>query len=91
MTDTLRRHTVDRLNAQWERERETPSHPPDDDCEDQELVSTDVCIKFECQSWDGNVRNRPTLVLRGKYWCCPKCGASYGEHAKGVPINVREK
>jgi len=57
----------------------------DDDCEDQACSPTDVCIKFQCQWWEGDVRKQPELVLRGKYWCCPKCGDSYGEHAKGMP------
>jgi len=25
------------------------------------------------------------LVLKGKFWCCAKCGVSYGEHAKPPP------
>lgn len=36
------------------------------------------CIKFECQSWAGDVVVKPKLVKRGKFWCCPRCGASYG-------------
>jgi hypothetical protein len=55
----------------------------DDDCEDQGGAPTDVCIKFQCQFWDGDKLVKPKLEKRGKYWCCPKCGASYGEHAKG--------
>ena len=56
----------------------------DDDCEDQGLCPTTVCTKFECSEWDGDTKiTKPTLVRRGKYWCCPKCGSSYGEHAHG--------
>lgn len=54
------------------------------DCEDQALAPTAVCLNWQCEEWfnwmDGPIR--PPLVLRGKFWCCPKCGASYGEHAK---------
>ena len=56
----------------------------DDDCEDQGLAPTDVCTRFECQEWRGSTQWKPPLVLRGKYWCCPKCNASYGEHARGA-------
>jgi hypothetical protein len=55
----------------------------DDDCEDQALVATDVCTKFACQEWRGSKQWKPPLELRGKFWCCTKCGASYGERAKG--------
>lgn len=54
----------------------------DDDCEDQGTAPTDVCILFKCQEWRAGVPWYPPLELRGKFWCCPKCGASYGEHAK---------
>lgn len=53
----------------------------DDDCEDQALVYTSVCLKFSCQDWKNRTLQRPKLILRGKYWWCPKCMASYGEHA----------
>ena len=46
----------------------------DDDCEDQGMVATDVCLQWPC--------NRAPLILRGPFWCCPACGGSYGEHAK---------
>lgn len=56
------------------------------DCEDQGMGSTDVCVRFECQEWRGQVQWRPPLVIREhhgmKDWRCSKCGASYGEHAK---------
>lgn len=60
----------------------------DDDCEDQGMAPTDRCTKSECyklhySSLEGNPRwHGPKLVLSGKFWCCPSCGASYGEHAK---------
>lgn len=56
----------------------------DDDCEDQALVPTEVCLKFQCQSWSSSTEvARPRLVKRGRHWCCPCCGVFYGEHAHG--------
>lgn len=52
----------------------------DDDCEDQALVPTTVCTRFECQTWEGDEQIKPTLVKRGRFWCCPKCSGSYGEN-----------
>lgn len=49
-------------------------------CEDQACPPTDACTKFECQTWDGDTPVKPKLVKRGLYWCCPTCGASYGEN-----------
>jgi len=66
--------------------RATPSSRPevsDSDCEDQGLCSTDECIKFSCQTWNGDGIVRPKLVQRGPYWVCPKCHSSYGADAKG--------
>lgn len=58
-------------------------------CEEQALAPTEHCGRFACQTWSGDKQVRPRLVLRGKYWCCPKCGASHGEDAKlGLPINI---
>lgn len=62
---------------------EKQNDPDHDDCEDQGMMPTSVCQKFECQEWRGNVQWKPPLVKRGPYWCCSKCGASYGAHAKG--------
>lgn len=59
----------------------------EDDCEDQGLCPTDVCLSFKCQSWAGDTLIRPSLELRGKHWCCPKCHTSYGEHAKELIVN----
>jgi hypothetical protein len=59
------------------------AYQQDDDCEDQALVPTAVCTKFACQGWFDGKPLKPTLVKRGRYWCCPTCGASYGEHAHG--------
>lgn len=52
-------------------------HTPhnDDDCEDQGMSPTTVCFKFGC--------NNATLVRRGRYWRCPRCGYSYGANAHG--------
>lgn len=56
----------------------------DDDCEDQGLMATTVCRRFQCQKWtSSNEVSRPTLVKRGRFWCCPVCHHSYGEHAHG--------
>jgi hypothetical protein len=53
---------------------------------DQALVPTAHCTNFKCQKWvefgGEAVLSKPQLMLKGKYWCCPKCGSSYGEHAK---------
>lgn len=46
-----------------------------------------VCIKFKCQSWDGATLIRPALVVRGKYWCCPQCGDSYGAMGDTTPYS----
>jgi hypothetical protein len=43
-------------------------------CEDQALAPTEVCIKWGC--------DKAPLVLLGRFWTCPRCGSSYGEHAK---------
>jgi hypothetical protein len=43
-----------------------------DDEADQGFSSTDHCTRWDC--------GKPTLVKRGKFWCCPKCGSSYGEN-----------
>lgn len=57
----------------------------DNDCEDQALVATDVCLKFECQWWErgASAPSRPKLAPVKRYgvayWTCPKCGGSYGE------------
>lgn len=48
-------------------------------CEDQALCATKVCRRFECQAWADGKPVYPDLVRRGRFWCCPKCGASYGE------------
>jgi hypothetical protein len=52
-----------------------------EDCEDQGLRTTSECLKFECQTWDVNAVVRPRLMKRGGYWCCPRCGSSYGVDA----------
>lgn len=53
----------------------------DDDCEDQACSLTDVCIKSGCsRGFDARGKLiRPPLEKRGRYWCCPTCGSSYGE------------
>jgi hypothetical protein len=43
-----------------------------------------TCDKAECATWAGEKPTAPTkpvLVKKGEYWCCPKCGSSYGAHA----------
>jgi hypothetical protein len=39
------------------------------------------CRKFECRRWDGKTLLRPRLEKRGAFWCCAKCGDSYGKDA----------
>lgn len=41
-------------------------------CDEQACAPTDHCTKWKCE--------RAPLVKRGRYWCCPKCGDSYGEN-----------
>lgn len=48
----------------------------DEDDSDQALVTTSVCLRFRC--------DKVALVQRGRFWCCPTCGASYGEDAHGL-------
>lgn len=55
----------------------------DEDCEDQACPPTDSCVLFSCQTWEGNRPIRPKLERRGRYWCCPYCGSSYGEQPFG--------
>jgi hypothetical protein len=46
------------------------------------------CTKFSCQSLNGDMPVQPSLVKRGNYWCCPKCGASYGsDEAFNTPFH----
>jgi len=52
------------------------------DCEDQGMARTSTCVKFACQTWNGDVRIQPSLIMRGRYWCCPRCGSSYGSDAR---------
>lgn len=54
-----------------------------EDDQDQALMATDHCERFECQWWEGNNRMRPELVQdKEGYWVCPKCHYSYGKEAK---------
>jgi len=48
----------------------------DDDCEDQGIVSTTHCMRFDCQTWERSIVIRPRLVKRFGFWVCPKCGAA---------------
>jgi hypothetical protein len=41
-------------------------------CEDQATGPTDHCTIWGCKN--------AKLVKRGRFWCCPKCGGSYGEN-----------
>jgi len=56
----------------------------DDDCEDQALVTTDVCLQWKCQTWEPHAttptrpRLEPVKRYGVAYWTCPKCGGSYG-------------
>lgn len=52
--------------------------------QDQALMATNHCTRFECQWWEGNTPMRPELVQdEDSYWVCPKCRYSYGKEAKG--------
>lgn len=57
----------------------------DDDCEDQALAATEVCLQFKCQQWrpGASAPDRPKLEaqVRGsvRLWICPCCQGSYGE------------
>lgn len=44
----------------------------DHDEADQAFAPTDHCVKWGCEN--------ATLEKRGEFWCCPTCGASYGEN-----------
>lgn len=66
---------ADMVRGAVELSRSVEGHPPhehvgDDDCEDQMCAPTDHCVKWGC--------GKATLEKVGKFWCCPKCGASYG-------------
>jgi hypothetical protein len=50
----------------------------DNDGDDAPLIPTKTCVRFECQTWDGALPVQPHLVRRGEFWCCPRCGGSYG-------------
>lgn len=40
------------------------------------------CDKSECRTWETETKvMKPTLVKKGQFWICPKCGSSYGAHA----------
>jgi hypothetical protein len=57
----------------------------DDDCEDQGLCPTEHCVAAGCViGFDRDQKPiRSKLVLRGQFWCCEKCGASYGVDPTG--------
>lgn len=61
------------------------------DCEEQALGPTDTCTASECMTWHHGERIGPELELKGRFWCCPKCGGSYGEHARGTPRQRLER
>ena len=45
-------------------------------CEDQALVSTEVCVKFGCEN------SILEMEIETGFWKCPKCSVSYGEYSK---------
>lgn len=59
------------------------TYPQSDDCEDQGMSATKFCAQFQCIHWEYDLPIYPRLIKRGKFWCCPKCGASYGADAHG--------
>jgi hypothetical protein len=38
------------------------------------------CLRWECQTWERGATKptHPTLEVVNGFWCCPKCGGSYG-------------
>jgi hypothetical protein len=50
----------------------------DDDCEDQALCPTDHCTICRPQFDPEGKPIYVPLTLRGRFWCCSKCGVSYG-------------
>jgi hypothetical protein len=47
---------------------------------DQACPPTKVCTHWICE--------HAPLVKKGRYWCCPKCDASYGETAPHPDLGV---
>lgn len=48
--------------------------------QDQAIGKTKVCIRFECQGWDGHSDKpiRPKLYVNYEgFLTCPKCGYNY--------------
>lgn len=39
---------------------------------EQAFAPTDHCVIWKCQ--------KAKLEKKEKFWCCPKCGSSYGEN-----------
>ncbi len=48
-------------------------------CEDQPLVSTKCCTQCRIAFDPEGKPIYAPLVLLGRYYCCYRCGASYGE------------
>lgn len=61
------------------------------DCEEQACGPTDTCTSSACMTWKDGERIGPELELKGQFWCCPKCGGSYGEHARWTPRQRMER
>lgn len=40
--------------------------------DEQACAPTDHCVKWGC--------DKAVLEKQGQFWCCPKCGASYGDN-----------
>lgn len=51
----------------------------DDDCEDQGFSNIEQgCLRWECQTWDGDTPVHPKLFKNDRgFWTCPKCGGNY--------------
>ncbi len=46
------------------------------------IVGGAICLQSECSEWSGAIKLHPLLILRWPFWCCPKCGVSYGKDAQ---------
>lgn len=60
-------------------------------CEDQAMVPTKHCFKCSLGFDEGGKPIKPALVLRGEFWCCPICHASYGADAHPDLVRIAKE